>query len=199
MSDTDNDFLSLLGDDAKEIEPLNSDKRHQLGHKKDDQKSIQHKQQRAISFGDSGEATDPLADTEIPMLKPLDLLAFQRPGVQHGVYKNLRLGKYNIDATLDLHRMTVEEARRRLYRFVQDCLDNDVRTALVTHGKGELREKPALLKSCVAHWLPQIDEVLAFHTAQKHHGSYGATYVLLKKSEKKKQQNREKIKNAPRG
>ena len=48
-----------------------------------------------------------------------------------------------------------------------------------------------LLKSCVAHWLPQMDEVLGFHTAQRQHGSYGATYVLLKKSSKKSLQSRE--------
>jgi hypothetical protein len=35
-------------------------------------------------------------------------------------------------------------------------------------------------------WLPQFDAVLAFHSAQKQHGWVGATYVLLRKSEKKK-------------
>ena len=87
--------------------------------------------------------------------------------------------------------MTVERARRVVYQFINDCIANDVRTALITHGKGEGRELPALLKSCVAHWLPQIDNVLAFHTAQKQHGSYGATYVLLKKSAAKKTKTRE--------
>jgi len=33
--------------------------------------------------------------------------------------------------------------------------------------------------------------VLAFHTAQKQHGSYGATYVMFKKSAKKKLENKE--------
>ena len=106
------------------------------------------------------------------------------------MFRNLRLGNYAIDARLDLHRMTMEQARLSLFRFVQDCLHNDVRTALITHGKSEGRPTPALMKSCVAHWLPQCEEVLAFHTAQKRHGGLGATYVLLKKSQLKKQQNR---------
>jgi DNA-nicking Smr family endonuclease len=70
---------------------------------------------------------------------------------------------------------------------------NEVRTALITHGKGEGRTESALLKSCVNFWLPQMPEVLAFHTAQKQHGSYGATYVLLKKSERQKQLTREQF------
>ncbi|MDO3383293.1 DNA endonuclease SmrA [Gilvimarinus algae] len=136
--------------------------------------------------------TNFLSAEHIDPVKPLDILAFKRDGVQHGVYKNLRLGKYRIDARLDLHRMTVDQARGALYQFVRDCMAHDIRCALITHGKGEGRDTPALLKSCVANWLPQFDDVLAFHSAQKHHGASGATYVLLKKSEQKRQENWEK-------
>ncbi|WP_370979878.1 DNA endonuclease SmrA [Agaribacterium sp. ZY112] len=187
------DFNSLLGDEADDIQPIKVEARVQLKTSKPDKQTVALRQDQALHFTENEQASDPLANSEMIMVEPLSLLAFQRPGVQHGVYKNLRLGKYSIDATLDLHRMTVDEARQNIYRFVLDCLDNDVRTALITHGKGEGRATPAMLKSCVAHWLPQIDEVLAFHTAQKQHGSYGATYVLLKKSDNKKQLNRERL------
>lgn len=132
----------------------------------------------------SGEFIEPL--------DPNGVLSFQRPGVQNGVYKKLRLGKYPIEARLDLHRHTVEEARKAVYTFVNDCLAHDIRCALITHGKGEGRKQPALLKSCVAHWLPQLDPVLAFHSAQKQHGASGATYILLKKSERKRLDNLER-------
>jgi len=124
-------------------------------------------------------------------VEPVDALAileFRRPGVQNGVYKNLRMGKYQIDARLDLHNMTVEQARSAVFQFLHDCMNHDIRCALLTHGKSEGRAQPAQLKSCIAHWLPQFDMVLAFHSAQKRHGASGATYVLLKKSEKKKQE-----------
>ncbi len=92
-----------------------------------------------------------------------------------------------------MHGLTVEQARTGVWGFLKDCLQHDVRCALITHGKGENRlPQPALLKSCVAHWLPQIDSVMAFHSAQRHHGGSGATYVLLKKSEKKRLENFEK-------
>jgi DNA-nicking Smr family endonuclease len=138
-----------------------------------------------------GNFLDP--DSIIEPVAALDPLAFSRPGVQHGVYKNLRLGKYEIQSRLDLHRHTVEQARTALWRFVDDCQQHAVRCALITHGKGEGRERPAILKSCVNHWLKQFDQVLAFHTAQKHHGGLGATYVLIKKGSAARQHTSEKL------
>jgi len=41
-------------------------------------------------------------------------------------------------------------------------------------------------------WLQEIDCVLAFHSAMRHHGGSGATYVLIKKSDEKKSENRER-------
>jgi DNA-nicking Smr family endonuclease len=143
-----------------------------------------------------GNFLDP--DSIIVQVAALDPLEFSRPGVQHGVYKNLRMGKYEIQSRLDLHRHSVEQARAALWRFVDDCQKHGVRCALITHGKGEGREQPAILKSCVNHWLKQFDQVLAFHTAQKHHGGLGATYVLVKKSSVARQSTSEKLEQARR-
>lgn len=185
MSDDDL-FSQLLGDDVK---PLNHEKRVEVSRRSDSDVDKEKRREAAVDHVAAPE--DPLASEPVNMVKPLDVLDYRRPGVQHGVYKNCRLGKYPIDARLDLHRMKVEQARRAVYQFVVDCVANDVRFALITHGKGEGREQPAMLKSCVAHWLPQLEEVLVFHTAQKQHGSYGATYVLFKKSDNKRIENRE--------
>ncbi|MDB2383709.1 DNA endonuclease SmrA [Porticoccaceae bacterium] len=134
----------------------------------------------------------------IEPVEPLAYLEYQRPGVQHGVYKNLRLGKYEIQSRLDLHRHTVEQARVALWRFVDDCHKHSIRCALITHGKGEGRQEPAKLKSCVNHWLRQFDEVLAFHSAQKQHGGVGCTYVLIKKDRSARQKTSEKIDHSRR-
>ena len=129
----------------------------------------------------------------VAMLDPHEILSFKRPGVQHGVFKNLRLGKYSIETHIDLHRLTVEQARKQLVGFLRDCTAHGVRCALITHGKGQGRERPALLKSCVNHWLQQVPEILAFHSAQPNHGGSGATYILFKKGEKDKDRNRERF------
>ncbi len=127
------------------------------------------------------------AGANIKQLDPFDVLSFVRPGVQHGVYKNLRLGKYEIQSFLDLHGRTVDQARQDVWRFLEEGFAQGIRCCLITHGKGQGREEPAKIKSCVNHWLPQFSYVLAFHTAQKMHGGLGATYVLLSKSAASKQ------------
>jgi DNA-nicking Smr family endonuclease len=129
---------------------------------------------------------------EVPPVDPFDEIAFKRDGVQTGVYRKLRLGRYPQEATLDLHRMTVREAREAVWRFVHDAQRAGLRSVIITHGRGDRSETPGRLKSYVAHWLPTLPLVLAFHSAQRHHGGYGACYVLLRKNAEKRQDNRER-------
>lgn len=129
---------------------------------------------------------------EVPPVDPFDEIAFKRDGVQTGVYRKLRLGRYPQEATLDLHRMTVREAREAVWRFVHDAQRSGLRSVIITHGRGDRSETPGRLKSYVAHWLPTLPLVLAFHSAQRHHGGYGACYVLLRKNAEKRQDNRER-------
>lgn len=143
-------------------------------------------------MSDSKLQQDGLSTDNITPVEPHAVLSFKRPGIQHGVFRKLRLGQYSLEARLDLHRMTVDQARASLLQFLKDSIAHDIRCALVTHGKGEGRIEPARLKSCLAAWLPQLKEVLAFHSAQKHHGGVGATYILLRKSEKQKRETWER-------
>lgn len=183
---SDDDFLSAMGD----VKPIRQEKRVTL--EKDRISPEALKARRKAAQAETVQEINELSGDELaPPLDPNAILEFQRPGVQHGVYRNLRLGKYAIDARLDLHHHTVEQARSALRTFVRDCVQHDIRCALITHGKGEGRKQPALLKSCVAHWLPQLEEVLAFHSAQKQHGGSGATYIMLRKSERKRLENLE--------
>lgn len=143
-------------------------------------------QRRKAATAELAKDKNFLSGEYIEPVDPLAVIEFKRDGVQNGVYRNLRLGKYQIDARLDLHHMTIDQARSAVFQFIKDCMNHDIRCALITHGKGEGRNLPAQLKSCIAHWLPQFPEILAFHSAQKQHGWVGATYVLLRKSDKKK-------------
>ena len=133
-----------------------------------------------------------VSDDYVDMLVPDAYLEFKKPGVQDGVYRKLRLGKYRIDGRLDLHRRTVAQARADVFDFVREALARDARTVLILHGKGERNvERPGVLKSYLAKWLKEMPEILAFHTAQQKHGGLGAAYVLLRKSEKMKERTRE--------
>jgi DNA-nicking Smr family endonuclease len=130
----------------------------------------------------------------IEPVAPEAVIGFRRPGIQNGVFRNLEQGRYPVEATLDLHLMTIEEARTQVFRFIQDCLRHEVRTALINHGKGGRRgREQAVIKSCVARWLPMFPDVMAFHSAQRFHGGTGAVYVLLRKSEHAKERTREAL------
>lgn len=192
--DAEDIFSALVGDD---IEPLGSKGASHIAKPASvtpgvlqRRKSAQQEQRKEGNF------LDPV--TVIAQVDPYEYLEFCRPGVQHGVYKNLRMGKYDIQSRLDLHRHTVEQARVALWGFVEDCQKHGVRCALVTHGKGEGREQPARLKSCVNHWLRQFDQVLAFHSAQKQHGGAGSTYILIKKNSMARLSTSEKLAQARR-
>lgn len=131
-----------------------------------------------------------VGEEQVPRVKALDTLSFKRDGVQHGVFRRLKQGAYVVESSLDLHRLTVVQSRKEVLAFIRDCVAHDIRCGAITHGKGEHRETPALLKSCVNYWLPQLSDVLAFHSAPRHSGGLGATLVLLRKSERKKEANR---------
>jgi len=146
---------------------------------------------RRLATQEDEEDSNALGVDHLEMVEPNAYLEFHRTGMQHGVLKNLRLGKYAIEAKLDLHHRTVEQARRDVFEFIQDCMKYDLRTVVISHGKGERSEPKALLKSQVNRWLPQLPEVNAFYSCQPKHGGAGAVYVLLKKSAEKKLENRE--------
>ena len=147
---------------------------------------------RRQAAANSAKDNNTLTLGEVPPVDPFDEIAFKRDGVQTGVYRKLRLGRYPQEATLDLHRMTVREAREAVWRFVHDAQRAGLRSVIITHGRGDRSETPGRLKSYVAHWLPTLPLVLAFHSAQRHHGGYGACYVLLRKNAEKRQDNRER-------
>ena len=175
---------NLFFQQMKDVKPIKVEAKVTLASDRLDKTTVEKRRQAETA--ELAKDKNFLSGEYIVPVEPLSIIEFKRDGVQNGVYRNLRLGKYQIDARLDLHNMTVDQARAAVFQFIKDCMTHDIRCALLTHGKGEGREQPAQLKSCVAHWLPQFDDVLAFHSAQKQHGASGATYVLLKKSEKKK-------------
>jgi DNA-nicking Smr family endonuclease len=122
-----------------------------------------------------------LSDYETDLsLSTQDLVEFNRGGLQHKVLRKLRSGQYNVQAILDLHGMTVVEARTTLEEFLQHCREKGISHTLIIHGKGRASGKP-ILKNKLNIWLKQVPFVLAFCSAKHPDGSSGAMYVLLQK------------------
>ncbi len=188
-SENDDDlFFREMGD----VKPINVEKKVSL--KKDSSSELAKQARREAAAQVIQKDANHLSSDHVELLDPFYPLEYKRPGVQHGVFRKLKQGKYGQDARLDLHRMTVEQARKEVFEFIKESTRYDLRTVLIVHGKGSHgNNNQALLKSYINKWLPELDDVQAFCSSQSQHGGLGAVYVLLGKSEKKKQENRDRF------
>ena len=153
-------------------------------------------QRRRAAVAETGPDRNRLTVEGIEPLDPWYILDYKRPGVQNGVFRRLKQGRYDMEARLDLHRMTVARARRELFEFFEESHRLGLRCVQVVHGRGEGRgdrEANAVLKGYVDCWLRELPVVQGFHSAQPRHGGTGAVYVLVRKSEEKKRENRERF------
>lgn len=152
---------------------------------------LAEKARRQAAQARSGDPNPLTVPDHLRQVGPHDIVGLKKNGVQEGVYRKLRLGKYEVQARLDLHRVYIKDAREQVYRFIREASDAGLRTVMITHGKGHHSETPARMKSCVLHWLEELDLVLAFHSASPGQGGAGATCVLLRKSSAASQRTRE--------
>lgn len=192
----DDDEDSLFSDAMSDVAPLKRERRADLVPKSRNSRdsSVEHRRRAAAELPQRDRNI--LADREFAPLDAWYVLAFKRPGIQNGVFRKLKQGRYEAQSRLDLHRMTAQIARRAIFEFIEESHQLGLRSVLVIHGKGESKaeqERCSILKGCVDHWLRELAVVQAFHSAQPQHGGTGAVYVLLRKSEEKKRENREKF------
>jgi DNA-nicking Smr family endonuclease len=125
--------------------------------------------------------TDALSDSAPFVREAGEPLKFNRPGVQRQTLRQLRRVGSRVDDELDLHGLTVAEARPLLVGFLARCRASGARVVRIIHGKGLRSESgEGVLKGLVASWLAQREDVLAFHEAKPADGGSGAVVVLLK-------------------
>ena len=193
MSSDGDEFFSQ---EMSDVVRRKSEPRVDLGRKRlsEHDASIEHRRRAAAMAPERDRNT--LTQTGIAPLDAWYVLEFKRPGVQNGVFRKLKQGRYEAQSRLDLHRMTAESARKEIFEFIEESYQYGLRSVLIIHGKGESnadRARSSILKGCVDQWLRDLENVLAFHSAQPRDGGTGAAYVLLRKSEEKKRENREKF------
>lgn len=86
-----------------------------------------------------------------------------------------------IDGRLDLHGLTLDQARAALEAFVLASWTRGDRTLLVITGKGSLGE--GMIRRLTPEWLnaPALrPAIAAIQSAHRRHGGEGALYVALK-------------------
>jgi len=94
--------------------------------------------------------------------------------------RDIAKGNKKIDARLDLHKLTRDEAFTQVVDFIENCFQNHKRMLLIITGKGQ-----GILQKELILWLenPSINHRIWHHqfSAPKH-GHEGARYVYLKKN-----------------
>ena len=100
--------------------------------------------------------------------------------------KSRALGRDSLkrpDDEIDLHGKTRDEAIKIVQKFVIDCYQKKLRSALIITGKGQhSAEKDPVLKREVKFWLEKNGEsyISNFHEAPQRFGGSGAIWLNLK-------------------
>jgi len=122
---------------------------------------------------------DNLLDHEIVTSE--QTLYFARSGIQKKRLKKMKKGHYKPQAILDLHGLTLPEARAETQQFLTNAYRKHYQWIMIIHGKGlSGHHDYPIIKNYVNHWLQQLPWVLAFVSAPPNKGGSGAVYVLLK-------------------
>jgi len=125
-----------------------------------------------------------------PMPAPPPVAAEPGPGLDKRTAERLRRGQLPIEASLDLHGMTQDQAHRALDRFMADQYNRGRRVLLLITGRGfktgarTPEESMGVLRRMVPRWLkeaPHRARVLSTASAQPKDGGVGALYVLLRR------------------
>jgi DNA-nicking Smr family endonuclease len=121
----------------------------------------------------------PAAGAPAPEKKPSPPRHLDRPTLD-----KLARGRLPIEARVDLHGMTQDEAYSLLFSFLHRAHASGLRYVLVITGKGSSSGGDGVLRRSVPAWLatPAFRMFVSSHEhAARHHGGSGAIYVRLRK------------------
>ena len=107
------------------------------------------------------------------------------PDVTPSRFHELKSGRFPVQAYVDLHGLSVKEAKIEVEEFIAKSFGEHLRCVLVVHGRGRnSKHGEPILKKRVVRWLrrgPNVRRVQAFASALGYDGGFGAMYVLLSK------------------
>jgi DNA-nicking Smr family endonuclease len=127
----------------------------------------------------AGDAPFDIADSD-------EFIEGRASSVDAGTVRKLRRGDYAVQAHLDLHGLTRDEAKHAVEKFLRGSRNAGKRCVLLVHGRGlHSKDQIPVLKAALTTWLATARfgrYVLAFATAQPVDGGAGAIYVLLRRA-----------------
>lgn len=114
----------------------------------------------------------------------VSISADSKPTEDPTLTRKIRKRKIPIEASLDLHGMTQQQAYQNLINFINTCQQQHKRCVLIITGKGPSLDSPGILKQHVPLWLgipPLQEKIISISGAHIHDGGQGAIYVLIRK------------------
>jgi len=170
------DDMALFREAVGEVRAVDSDR-------------IQHEKRAPVRVNQTSERDNQsvmgsLLDelSEADLLETGEHLSYTQPGVQRSVLRKLKSGRYSLQSEIDLHGLTVNEARTELSDFLKAAQERRHLCVRVIHGKGrKTAQNSPRLKPAVNQWLQRNKQVLAFCSARSNDGGTGAVYVLLRR------------------
>lgn len=131
--------------------------------------------------------THNLPPINAPSDKPEAQAKQKRMGpIERPTYRKIAKGRLPIDASIDLHNLTQDQAHGRLLSFLQQAHQRRCRHVLVVTGKGRSANSEGILRRMLPHWFatpPFSHLVSGFRHAARDHGGEGAWYVRLRKDQ----------------
>jgi DNA-nicking Smr family endonuclease len=105
------------------------------------------------------------------------------PDYHDVIILNLHEGRFSVQAYLDLHGCTVQEAEAELDDFLKEAFKKGLYCIKIIHGRGLRSVKGPRIKDAVVRRLAgrYRKNVIAYVTARQCDGGLGALYVLLRK------------------
>jgi len=90
-------------------------------------------------------------------------------------------GLYNIDAKIDLHGLSLDEAYREFSKFIKDSYNQKLRLILIITGYG--KKGQSVIRNSFENWISNFSDIVIYCTQSvQKHGGQGSFYVLLKRN-----------------
>lgn len=113
-------------------------------------------------------------------------------GIDKATLRKFKREEFNIEAKLDLHGLTVDEAFIKVDNFIPQCYNQGKRCVIIITGKGlttheddDIFTVKGILKRHVPQWLdmPRIRAmILTYKHPSEKLGGTGALYILLRRN-----------------
>lgn len=173
LTDDDKDLFRTM---MQNVKPLDKTKKADIKPQRPSEKPT-----RKVNYAEQSTTNYNLSNYYTADVSSDSILTYCKQSIPRKRLTELKSGQIPWQARLDLHGLRPDNARDALCQFIEQQCNIGNRCLLVIHGKGGLRGEAPVLKNHVNHWLQQIPQILAFHSALPRDGGCGALYVLLQR------------------